>query len=444
MKHIKKLISVALAAALLAAVPVGCSKPSDSSASTSGKTTSPKKLIWLTQSPGPDPSSWEVLLKPTLEKYNKENNVNITGEYYSFNDMFQVVQVKIAAGNSDYDILSVDGPMVANYAYHNYITPMDQYFTQAEKDKIATPSLKASMYDNKLYAPPMNTSSQVLYYNKDLLAKANITVPNSDVNHRLTWDQVVDMAKKTLAVVDPNGQKAISGIVFEQLNRTYQMCALPNSLGEKSISNDGLSADGVINNAGWVKALTWYQNLYKEGLSRKGLTADNSSSNFKSGKIIFEVGGTWNDVGFAKTKVNFGYAPCPTFKGYESKVATPTDSWHFGIVKGSKNSDEAAKFIKYMTIGEGNTEWLKANGDVPSTKEALDAISKDTKTSGVMKIAAYEAQHTAVPRALTAGYTEYSTVMDQTFSDIENGADVKTSVDKAVNQIDSALSKYKK
>lgn len=460
MQIVNKFLSATLAVALLATMSAGCSKQSsssaanassqsstsagsESSASSSGSAGTAKKLLWLTQSPGPDPSSWEVLLKPILEEYNKANHVNVVGEYYGFNDMFQVVQVKIASGNSNYDILSVDGPMVASYAYHGYISSMDQYFTDAEKNEIAPASLKASSYNGKLYAPPMNTSSQVLYYNKDLLAKANVSVPDSDVNHRLTWDQVVDMAKKAISVVDPKGNNGISGIAFEQINRTYQMCALPNSMGEKSISDDGLSVNGVINDDGWVNALTWYQNIFKQGLCRKGLTADSTSNIFKSGKIVFEVGGTWDNVGFAKAKVNFGYAPCPTFKGYEGKVATPTDSWHFGIVKSSKNADEAAKFIKYMSIGNGNTEWLKANGDVPSTKAALDAIAKDSNSSGVLKIAAYEAGHTAVPRALTPGYTEYSTIMDQTWSDVMNGADPKTSLNKATSQIDAALAKYK-
>ena len=440
MYAVKKFLSVAVAVSLLATMAVGCGKQANSSST--GKT--PQKLVWLTQGPGPDKSSWEVLTKPLLAEYNKKNNVNIVGEFYSFNDLFQVIQVKVASGSSNYDILSVDGPMVASYAYHNYIVPMDKYYTQSEKDEMASASVKSSSYNGKFYAPPMNTSSQVLYYNKDLLAKANVTVPDSDVTHRLNWDQVTSMAKKTLSAVDPKGNSAIAGIAFEQTNRTYQMCALANSLGEKSISDDGLSTKGIIDGAGWVKALTWYQNLFKSGLALKGLTADNTGNNFKSGKVIFEVGGTWNAVSYKAANVNFGYAPCPAFAGYEDKVATPTDSWHFGVIKASKNQDEAAKFIKYMTIGQGNTAWLKANGDVPSTKAGFDAINKDANASGVMKIAAYEADHTAVPRALTPGYSEYSNVMDQLWSDVANGANVESAVKNASSQIDSALAKYKK
>ena len=60
-----------------------------------------------------------------------------------------------------------------------------------------------------------------------------------------------------------------------------------------------------------------------------------------------------------------------------------------------------------------------------------------------MKIAAYEAANTAVPRALTPGYTEYDTVVNNMWEDIRNGSDVKGSLDNAVSQINTAFEKYK-
>lgn len=77
----------------------------------------------------------------------------------------------------------------------------------------------------------MNTSAAALYYNETLLAEAGITIPEADPNNRLTWEELVEMAEKALAIVDPDGTKGINGIVFEQANTAYQMLSLPNSLG---------------------------------------------------------------------------------------------------------------------------------------------------------------------------------------------------------------------
>ena len=60
-----------------------------------------------------------------------------------------------------------------------------------------------------------------------------------------------------------------------------------------------------------------------------------------------------------------------------------------------------------------------------------------------MKIAAYEAANTAVPRALTPGFTEYDTIIQNTWEDIKNGADVKEALDTAAARIESIMEKLK-
>ena len=88
--------------------------------------------------------------------------------------------------------------------------------------------------------------------------------------------------------------------------------------------------------------------------------------------------------------------------------------------------------------------WLDINGDVPSRLEKQDEIKNDPDASKDMKIAAYEAAHTAVPRAVTPVFGEYSTVLDQAWEDVRNGADVKETLDNAIEQFESAIAAYKK
>jgi ABC-type glycerol-3-phosphate transport system substrate-binding protein len=399
-----------------------------------------KSLVWLSQGPG-EGQQWETITKPLLAQYERETGVKVTGEFYTFGDLFQVIEVKIASGSRDYDVISVDVPMVAAYAVRGYLEPMDRYFTQAEKQGFIPSALAAGSWQGVFYSPPMNTSSQLLWYNRGLLAQAGVTVRPSDVNNRLTYEEIADYTRQALAKLDPTGSNGIAGIMFQQVSRTYQMCALPNSLGEKSIGDDGFAAEGIINGPGWVRAMTWYQDLYKDGLALRGYNADEISNLFNSGKVLFMIGGTWTPNSIGDTDWN--YAPVPAFKGYENKVGSPTGSWHFGINKASTKKDLAAAFIKWFSLGEGNTLWLAANNDVPSTMSASNAIQNDPNADPIMKIAAFEAANTAVPRALTPGYPEYSTIMDATLEDIRNGSNVKSALDNAVRDINAALAKYK-
>ena len=269
-------------------------------------------------------------------------------------------------------------------------------------------------------------------------------MPDSDVENRLTWEQVVDMARQTLDVVDPDGTKGIAGITFGQVSRTYQMNQLPNSMGGKNIGDDGYTAQGVVNDEAWVESATWYQKLYEDGIALRGITADDAGDFFRAGKVIFIIDGTWMANSCNREEMtDYAYAPVPAFEGHENEVGTPTGSWHFGIPKNAKNKDLAAEFIKYMSIGDGNNAWVLGNGDVPSTVAIADQLMESADTPEYLKIAAYESANTAVPRALTPGFTEYDTIIQNTWEDIKNGSDVKESLDNAADKIEKAMEKYK-
>ncbi len=388
--------------------------------------------------------SWEEKLEPIIAKFEEETGAKVNMELYAHSDYLEMLQVKLPSESDDYDVIGVDVPLVASYATKGWIAPIDSYFTDDEKAQFASSALDAGSWDGVFYCPAMNSSSQLLWYNTELLDEAGVEVPESSVENRLTWEQVVDMAKKTLEVVDPDGTKGIGGIAFEQVSRTYQMNQIPNSLGGKNIGDDGYTAQGVINDDAWIEGATWYQNLFKDGIALQGFTADDTGSFFQAGKIVFLIGGTWTANNCKNEEMDtYGYAPVPAFEGHEDQVGTPTGSWHFGIPVNAKNKDLAAEFIKYMSIGEGNELWLEANGDVPATIAGADKIMNDENAEEYMKIAAYESSNTAVPRALTPGYTEYDTIIQNTWEDIKNGSDVTESLNNAAEKIEGAMEKLK-
>lgn len=390
---------------------------------------------------------WEPILQDCFDAFTAETGIKVDFECYQHEQLFQVIEVKVGAGGGEYDVLAVDVPMVAGYVEKGYLLPMDEYFTAEEKAIFVDAAVGAGTWDGKFYAPPMNTSAQVLYYNKSLLDQAGIEIPAPDPNNRLTWEQIYDMAEKTLAVVDPDGNNAISGISFEQISRAYQMLALPNSLGEKSIGDDGLTVDGVINTPGWLKAMTFLYDIHNNGISLRGTTANEQSDRFIAGKGIFHVGGSWNSNRITDD-FEWGYTYHPAFEGYEDKVATPTGSWHFGIASDTKHADAAAELIKFMSIGKGSDIWLVGNGDVPARVDKIDEILQDPKYNedyrlGIFKFAAYEAANTAYPRPVTPAYSEYESLLNATMEDIRNGADPATALDNCVMNTNSIMNKYR-
>lgn len=397
-------------------------------------------IRWVSQGVGE--TGWEGITVPILEKFEEETGIHVDAEFYSFNDLFEVIETKSASGNADFDVMSVDVTYVSKYGSSGYLEPLDQYFTDEDKAKWDDASYTAGVWDGTMYAAPENTSCQELYYNKTLLDQAGIELPENDAEHRLTYEQVADLAKQAQEALDPDGSKGIIGFDFQQISRIYQMNMLPNSMGGANISEDGYSLDGVVNTEPWIKAMTWYQNLVNDGIASRGYDADQLGDMFYSGKMVFMIGGTWTRKNMTcDDEIDCTYAPC--FEGYEDKVATSTGSWYFGINSQSENKDAAAEFIKYFTLGEGSDMWLEINGDVPSRLDKQDEIANDENASKDMQIAAYEAAHTAYPRAVTPVFGEYSTILNQAWEDVRNGADVEDTLNYAVEQFDSAVASYK-
>lgn len=451
--RIRKIMAITLGAALMTStVLTGCGssgsqeagvkkeKGQASLAGSDGSSDQQVTIRWVSQGVGEE--SWEGQTKPILEAFEKQTGIHVNAEFYSFGDLFEVIETKSAAGSSDFDIMSVDVTYISKYGSSGYLEPLDAYFTDEEKKQWTESAYDAGCWDGKMYAAPENTSTQLLFYNKDLLEEAGIQIPENDAQNRLTYEQVAKMAKEAQDKLDPDGSKGLIGLGFDQVSRVYQMNMLPNSMGGKNIGEDGFTVDGVINTQPWIDSMTWYQNIVNEGIASKGYSADELPEYFYNGKMVFLLGGTWQYSKMKDYELGYTYAPC--FEGYEDQVATATGSWYFGVNSASKNKEAAAEFVKFFTLGEGNDMWLSINTDIPCRVDKLDGImEEDSGFDEYLKMGAYEAQNTAVPRAITPAFGEYSTILDQAWEDVRNGADVKDTLDNAVEQIDSAVAVYK-
>ena len=426
----KKLISLLLAVMMLASMASFAAAEEE------------KTLVFISQ------AAWKDQMQVLCDRYYEETGVKIVLENYSFNDMINTIEVKIGTGSTDYDILFVDVPLVSSYARRGMLADLSPYFTEEDRAKLVTAAVEASTYEGKLYASPMANSSQVLYYNTKLLEDAGIDLAELEAystDNRITYERLVEIAEQALKVLDPDGTQGMIGFDFQQVDRVYQMNQLPNSMGGVQVSEDGYSLDGVLNTEPWKKALTWYQEQVKKGICSRGITASELPNYFYSDKLLFMIGTTEMPVNFAKKEMDhWGCMPSPAFAGYEDKVATPTGSWHFGVSAYSKNTEEAAKFVKWLTCTDEATEmFYTLRNSFPAYNPLLEKLNASDDTSKQMKISIYEAQNTAYPRALTPAFNEYSSVINSVWMDTRNGEDVEETIEWAIEEYAAQTIKYK-
>jgi len=375
---------------------------------------------------------------------NAYPDVTVELQEYPFTQLFDVIEIKLGSQSSNFDVVLTDATMVNGYAYRGFISPLDDYFSDADKAVFASALVDSGTYGSKFFSPPIKNSCHVLFYNKALLERAGVPFPSADPAERLTWEELVPMAQQVMKAA---GDPTVYGLTFEQISRPYQVLPLVNSMGGEGIGPDGTTVEGYVNGKGFAKAMQWYSDIHNVyDIAPKGVAPAETVGLFASGKIAFICANIFDYKTFEKTEgLEYGFAPFPYFKG--GKAATPTDSFHISVSNYSENKNTAAEFVKFFTLGEGNDVFCEARSEFSARVEKLSVYDKDPRYNeaplSIFKLAAYEAQNTAYPRPKSLGYREWESVIGGTMEDIRNGADVQKALDTAVASINAKMVPYK-
>ena len=383
-----------------------------------------------------EPSSFQPVIKGFESSHQ---GIEIAYNNYPFDQLNSVLQSRLQSKDASFSCYAVDQPRVPAFAARGYLTDLSDQESSV-KEKVLGTAFEASSYDGKLYSLPIWTSTQVLYYNTSLLEKAGVEPPSTDPNKRWTWDETVAAAEET--------QKAGAkwGLVFNQVNRYYQLQPLPESLGGGSgLTGPDLLEPDVTNDA-WVRAFEWYRSLYSDGLSPRGVPAEQTAALFADGEVAMYVG-IPSDPTLEEAKKNgqldWGVGAHPYFDGGEP--VTPTDSWSWGLNPFSDQQETALDWLEYVALEKKGALLGAQEVPVPPTqaeafREYLDGLSKNpAEPEGLSDLIRYELDNTAVHRPRTIGYVQFEEVLNTAFEDIANGAGADPTLQRASGELDRAL-----
>ncbi|MHA3722734.1 sugar ABC transporter substrate-binding protein [Leucobacter sp. HY1910] len=385
-----------------------------------------------------DPSSYDAVIA-AFEKAHPD--VKIEYSQIPFDQYSSTIQQRIGAKDETIDIYAVDQPRLAQLAAQGYLEDLSA-LDESTKSAVSDVAYNVSVYDGKLYALPITTSTQLLFYNKDLLDAANLSYPSSDVDARATWEEIAENG----AAVQQTGAKY--GLLLEQPDSYYQIQPLVESAGGGSgfTGDDNLGVD--VTNKEWVEAMDWFADIFDSGLSARGIGIFQTNAVFADGNVAYFVGGTWNLANFDASEVNWGVAPMPYFNG--GTVATPTGSWSLGLNPASPNKAAAQEFMEYMALdAEGSYLTSESVANLPANTAALeqtlpnlDALAGE-RSAGAGDIVGYEANTTAVPRPVSVGFPQFEDAINKAIADIRNGSDVTARLGQAQQEITDVWARLK-
>ncbi|WP_017211926.1 sugar ABC transporter substrate-binding protein [Clostridium beijerinckii] len=428
MRFSKKTIAAISMASVLMFSMVGCGSKVESNKTAKNADGSVTLSLWVHETDSPEGQ----LYKKEVEEFNKANEGKIKVE------LTQIARTGDASGYDDKvnaavttdslpDVLTVDGPSVAAQAEAGVISPIDDFVDKEDLKDFNKDIIDQGTYKGKLYGLGAMDASVVIFYNKDMLAKAGITAPTS-VADAWTLDELYENAKKMT-------KDDVYGIDMNLKSggewNTFAFLPLVQSFGGQIVADDGKTVDGSINSDKSVQALSYIKKLVDDKVVNP-TPIDNS---FENGKAAMLLSGPWEKGTLDKyPDLKWGIMPYPVAKK-GAEAASPCGSWGFYMTKdcSPEKQKAAVELIKFLTNTESCIAMNKANGMPPARATAFDKIDEFKKEP--FNIITEQLQNTAKVRPLTPNYPVISDQFSKAITNTIHGMDPKQALDEAVKQV---------
>lgn len=284
---------------------------------------------------------WEEdnLIKSVIAKY-QEQNPKITINYVrqsSVNYRTRVqTQIRAEAGP---DVFRIHNAWLPMFESDLAPAPIEVFTLSDYKNMFYPVAFDSFVKDNQILAAPLEIDGLGLFYNEEILNGVGGKVPKN-------WQEFIDTATK-MTVRDATGIKTSGAAI----GATGNVDHWPDLLGLLLLQQPEVNLTNVATPevaevfrfyTGFVidpKRKTWDTNLPP------------STQMFVSGRLGFYFAPSWraHELRVANPNLKFKVAPVPQLSG---RAVAYASFWGEAVSKTSKHSDEAWKFVKFLTSAD--------------------------------------------------------------------------------------------
>lgn len=383
-----------------------------------------------------------------VEKFNTENEFGITvnaqyqGEYDDSLNKLKSAQI----GNMGADLVQVYEIGSRFMIESGWITPMQEMIDADGYDMSSIEPNLAAYYtiDNKLYSMPFNSSTPIMYYNKDMFEKAGITeVPDSLEAIEEVGEQL--LSKGGAGEVISLG---IYGWFFEQFMGKQGLDYANNENGRK----EAATAVAFDENGGAANILTAWKSLYDKGYAPNvGKGGDAGLADFSAGKSAITLGSTASlkqilqDV---NGKFEVGTAYFPKVKSSDEGGVSIGGASLWALNNNDPKKARATwEFIKFLVSSESQAYWNAQTGYFPVTTDAHEEqVFKDNIAKYPQFQTAIDQLHDSSPEyvgALLSVFPEARATVESQIESLLNGdQNVDETVSNMADSINKSIEEY--
>jgi multiple sugar transport system substrate-binding protein len=348
---------------------------------------------------------------------NGRYNINYVRLPTNADQQRELVARRLAAEDSDIDIVGMDVNWTAEFAEAEWILPWEgERESTASEGRLEGPLLTAQ-YQDKLWAIPLTSNTQLLWYRKDRVDK----VPE-------TWDEMIDMAKESGRSIEVQAARYEGYTVWINTLVASAGGEIVDENGEVAVDETTRRAAEIIKRVATEAAPPGMSNN-REDQGRLG---------FEEGRSDFQVNYSFiypSAAAIEGFQEKIGWARYPSVEpGQPSKVTLGGINLAVGAF--SNNPDLAYEAAECLASPE-NQIIAAVEGGLAPTTEALYDDPKYTKPNPYADVLR-ESLDEGVPRPVTPAYSDISLAIQKAFHPPENidpdavTDDLKDKLEKAV------------
>jgi multiple sugar transport system substrate-binding protein len=292
-------------------------------------------------------------------------------------------------GGSTPDVTQLGNTWIAEFAALNALVPLDPLLEGSAT--LAAESYfpgiwETNVVDGAVYGVPWYVDTRVLFYRRDLLARAgHARMPDTWAAWRAAMEDVKRVVGKDRYAV------------FLPTNEFMQPVILGLQNGSPLLADRGTR--GAFSQAPFREAFEFYHGLFRDGLAPPIGNAEiaNMYQEFARGYFAMVITGPWNLGEFERRvpdslQTEWATAALPGPDGPGASIAGGSS---LVLMRGSKHPEAAWRLIEFLSRPDQQLRFWRLTGDLPARTEAWS----DSALAANPRVAAFGEQ---LERALPA------------------------------------------
>jgi multiple sugar transport system substrate-binding protein len=335
---------------------------------------------------------------------------------------------RLGADDSSIDIIGMDVIWTGEFANAGWVEEWTGKRKQEVTEKVFPGVIETASFENKLYAAPFNTNTQLLWYRKDLVKKA----PR-------TWDEMIDEAEEL--------GRDNAGTIQVQANRYEGFTVWANALIE-SAGTELLSGPETVDLAEGptTRALEVMGRFANSSAAPPSLSTSNEDTAriaFESGESAFMTNYTFAYASASEEAPeiakNMGFARFPRIDASRPSKP-PLGGFNLAVSSFSENKDIAFDAAACLANGKSQLTATELDGLPPSRSDLYSTKLVTEAYPGFAELVKSSIED-AGPRPSTAAYQDVSLAVQRSLHppDKINPEDASSVYDELRSNLEDAV-----